>query len=76
MNINSMIFGLGSIRAKADEDRNVHMVLFLCYAMLCYATLDKPHLFTRTPKYTTFIYKEASKGQRFQLGQNEAECGE
>lgn len=44
--------------------------------MLCYATPDKLHLFRRTPKYTTFIYKVTSKGQRFKLGQKEAESGE
>lgn len=48
----------------------------LSYVMLCYATPDKLHLFTRTPKYTTFIYKETSKEQRFQFGRKGAESGE
>jgi len=79
VNINSMIFGLGSIRTKADEQVKVHKVPFLCmlcYVTLCYATPEKLHLFTRTTKYTTSIYKETSKGQRLQLGQKEAESGE
>lgn len=52
------------------------MLAMLSYVMLCYTTPDKLHLFTRTPKYSTFIYKETSKEQRFQLGQKGAESGE
>lgn len=52
------------------------MLAMLSYVILCYATPDKLHLFTRTPKYTTFIYKETSKEQRFQFGRKGAESGE
>lgn len=47
------------------------MLAMLCYVMLCNTTPGKPHLFTRTPKYTTFTYKKTLKAQRIQLGQKE-----